>query len=803
MHDRTVSQRASRLALLLAALILLLGTLPVRAATSVSIDARAMLDGRYEVGGWAAISVTLVNEGEPTEGYLAAETRSGVMRRFIEMPAGARKAVTLYVQPEAFQRRVTVRYDEPNGVVESVVELRAFEQAGGQAAVVGDGAGHLRPQLSATDDGRPEPIALTVADLPERPEPLDGLSGIVWAADSTALSDAQRRALERWVADGGELVVLGGADWQARTAAFVDLLPLADLAAVDGIGQAELAAWAGVDEPPEAETTVASGTSHPEARALGTAGDGTVLISMREVGGGRVILVGSDLATEAHRGWTGAPSLWSRLLPTTAAIEQFWGGFQPPEEAENAMSQALGNVPSLEVPPAELLLAVIVAYILLIGPISYVLLRRLDRRELAWVTAPLLVVLFTACSYGIGNTLKGGDVIVNQISLVHSSTAGGAATVQAYAGIFSPERDTFDLTVEADALMAQLRPVNVPNQRPASAVVADQGDPAQLRGLSIGVFGFEGVRADAIVEHAPALSVEWTHDDDRLVGTVTNVGDEPLADVAFISSSGGIRVGDLEPGAQATFTLPRNLNGSSASDGVYGFGGFGGDGERERTTQLRRQVIDALVGFGGGFMPGMDIAADSGRGPYLIGWHSAQGPLPILVDDRSAQRLNHAVEVVAVRPQPASGEVTVGPGRMSVSIREREGDVGDAGPGMVTISDGSAVFSVALPLELSGMAATEVEIVAGPDPGMVIMEEGGFGGFWPPGMEIEVRDPGTGEWTLLGDLSQQNRFTIEDPATAISATGRIDVRVSGDGMNANFGPNSIFVSARVSGVIGE
>ena len=48
------------------------------------------------------------------------------------------------------------------------------------------------------------------------------------------------------------------------------------------------------------------------------------------------------------------------------------------------MTTALANLPSLAVPSAELLLAIIVGYILLIGPLSYLVLRRLDRRELAW-----------------------------------------------------------------------------------------------------------------------------------------------------------------------------------------------------------------------------------------------------------------------------------------------------------------------------------------------------------------------------------------------------------------------------------
>jgi hypothetical protein len=802
MHDRPVPTRASRLALLLALAALLVGVLPVHAASSIQIEARALVAGRYEVGGWAAVSVTLVNEGEPTEGYLTAETRSGVMRRFVEMPAGARKAVTLYLQPEAFQRRITVRYEDPNGSVESAVDVRVLEQSSGQFAVVGDGAGTLRPQLlGAGEVGLPEPIALGLADLPERPEPLGGFAAIVWAADSGALTDAQRRSLERWIGDGGQLVVVAGPDWQARAARFADLLPLEGLASSDGVPHDALAAWSGVTEPPVALATVATGTLRDDARALVTAEDGTILASVREVGAGRLILLGTDLATDAYRGWTGAPGFWSRLLPTGAAIERFWGGgFPVREEAENSMSQALGNVPALEVPPAELLLAVIVGYILLIGPISYVVLRRLDRRELAWVTAPLLVVLFTACSYGIGSTLKGGDVVINQISLIRSSTAGMTATVQTYAGIFSPERSTFDLSVEADALMAQLRPANLPNARAGTSVVAEQGDPARLRGLAIGVFGFEGVRADAILEHRPALTVSWSYGDGDLVGIATNVGDDPLTDVAYISSAGGTRIGDLEPGASAEFTVARrNLNGSSASDQVYGFGGFGGSGERERTMMLRRQVIDALVGYGSS-MPGLEFG---GRGPFIIGWRTTPGPLPIEIEGIDAQRLDQTVEVVAVRPTISSGELTVEPGRMSVVVRDLEGDAIVEGPGMVLLANGSAAFSIALPLEASGMAVSAVEIIAGPDPSMVFSEQGGFGGFWPPGYTIEIRDGETGAWTVLGNLDEASRFTIDDPARVVSATGRVEVRVRGELANPEFGMNTVFVSARVTGVIGE
>lgn len=815
MTNRTLIQRASRhapargYALLVALVVATLATLApaatVRAASSVDIEARPLMGGRYAVGGWAAIAVTLVNDGEPTDGTLSAQTDAGTVRRFVEMPAGARKVVMLYVQPEAFQRRVTVRYDEPNGRVEAVAEVRVLERSGGQVAIVGDGAGTLRPQLAqAGANDAPEPMVLAPADIPERPEPMEGVAAIVWAGDSSALNEDQRRSIERWVGSGGQLVVVGGADWQSRTAAFAQMLPLAELGATDEVPLAALARWTGSDAPPAPTSTVSAGALREDARALVAADDGTPLLSMRPVGAGRVILLGPDLATDAFRGWEASPRLWLRLLPSFLSFEEFFGGFPPGGEVGAAMSQALSNLPSLEVPPAELLLAVIVGYILLIGPISYLVLRRIDRREMAWVTAPVLVVLFTACSYGIGSSLKGSDVIVNQIALIHTSSAGGVATVESYAGIFSPQRSTYDLRVDADALMARLQPLDfAPNQRNAAPVTVELGDPARLHDLAIGVFGFEAIRADAVTDYEPSLSVSWRYEDGDLIGTVTNLSDKTIEDVAYVSNGAGERVGDLAPGEEAEFEVSNtNFTGSSASDQVYGFGGFENMNEEQRLIMMRRQVIDALVGYGA-MMPGVDGKSTGGAGAYVIGWLDGDGPVPVVVEDTVTQRYSHAVEVLAVRPGLGSGEVTVTPAQMSVAVIDSTGDASSGGPGMMFVGEGSVTYAVSLPLEASDMTVTELEILIGPDPMMVLDGGAVGGGFWPPGFTAEVRDATTGEWLMLGDISQQSRFEIEDAASVLGATGRLEVRITGTEIDPNFGQPGVFVSARATGVIGE
>lgn len=795
------------LALALVMASVLLATLPgsARGASSVGIEVRALVGGRYEVNGWAGLAVSLVNEGVPVEGWVVAETSAGSARRFVEMPSGARKVVMLYVRPEPFQRSIEVRYEEPNGTVRAQTELRVLEQASDQVAIVGDPTGVLRPQLVTIDgSSRPDPILLATADLPQRPEPLAGIAVIVWAADSSAVDEEQRRSLERWVADGGQLIVIGGPDWQARTSAFTDILPVEALTAVDGVGLDAFASWSSAAAPPEPEATVSTGTLRDGALPLITADDGTILASMRSVGTGRVVLLGTDMAAEPYRGWEGSTRLWGRLFPGDALAEWFGGG-QDLEGTANAISQALTNLPELEIPPAELLLAIVAGYIILIGPISYLVLRRLDRRELAWITAPLLVVLFTGTSYGVGYAMKGSDVILNQITIIRTASEGETAQVETYAGVFSPSRRTFDLRVDADALVAAVDTSFA--TRPSSAGgVIEQGNPARLRGLGVATAGFQVIRADGISAHQPAITVTWESVDGAMVGTVTNVGEESLTDVAYISIAGGEMVGDLAPGESAEFTVDgRNLNASSASDQVYGFGGFDSGNAEQRRIAARRYIIDALVGYGGGF-PVVDGGASvaGGRGPYVIGWRAGEGPMPLALEDSPAQRYGDIVEVVGVRPLPASGEVTVTPAQMSVALVSTTGQVETVGPGSTMVGDGTATFSIALPLEVNGIAVSEAEIIVGPDPGMVFSEPGDMMGFWPPGIVLEILDPTTGTWTLLGDISEANRYELADPATYVSSGGRIEVRFTGsEEMDPNMGMATVYVSASVSGVLGR
>jgi hypothetical protein len=803
MTNRTAPRVPLALALALLTVIALAG--PVAAADPVTIEARAQVAGRFEANGWLGVAVTLSNSGEPTTGYVVADSEDGTVRRLVELPAGARKQVNLYVRPPNFSATVAVRFTDTNGTLRTsaTASVRVLDRTAATIAIVGDPAGNLRPQIIGRAQGLPDPIPLQPADLPERPEPLAGLEAILWAADSSSLTEAQRMSLERWVAGGGHLVVIGGADWQARTANLADMLPVESITASDGVALAPLYQWLAARPPAGAGTqTVALGTPRSGAVDLVSSGDQSLFASMSR-GAGRVTWIGADMATEPFRGWPDASALWSRLLPDNRVSQQMGEPGPIEDELSGFMIQALSNLPSLDVPGAELLLALLAAYILLIGPVSYFALRRLDRRELAWVTAPLLVVIFSTGTYGLGLSMKGSDIIVNEVSLVRATPDATTATVSTYAGVFSPSRASYDLSVPGEALMSGIVNNFVdfdPGNR--RRYVTEQGTPSHLLDLNVSVFGLEAVRSETIISYQPDLDVEWSYTEGGIEGEVTNHGDGTVEDVAVLAPGGGKLVGTLEPGASETFELRiTNVSERATSDQVYGFTNGGRTTAALRRIAVRRQVIDSLVGYGGFGGPVGSMSGGVGRGPYVIGWRVDESSMPIQLDGHAVQRYAQTVEVLAGTPRLGPGTVRIQPAQLTTELESTAGTVQELEPGWLTLGEGEVVFRLSLPLEASRIAPSKVELVVGSDPSVIYFNQAGFSSPLPEGYQVSAYDRASGDWIDVGDVSTGSHFVMGNPANLLDAGGGILIRVTGSDIDEEFGNSPVFVGALVEGVL--
>ena len=147
-------------------------------------------------------------------------------------------------------------------------------------------------------------------------------------------------------------------------------------------------------------------------RALATVGD-RVVAAERCLRQRPVTLLGFDPTTS----WIAEGDTGRRpVAPPPARPHRRPHGRRRQPARQRGLRQPAGALPSADRRPARA-----AGYILLIGPINYLVLRRLDRREWAWLTMPVLIVVFAVGAYGIGSLLRGSAVIVNEVAIVRGA----------------------------------------------------------------------------------------------------------------------------------------------------------------------------------------------------------------------------------------------------------------------------------------------------------------------------------------------------------------------------------------------
>ena len=230
----------------------------------------------------------------------------------------------------------------------------------------------------------------------------------------------------------------------------------------------------------------------------------------------------------------------------------------------------MSDLPALALPPIGGLVLLLFGYIALIGPINYLVLKRLDKREWAWVTMPALIGVFAVGAYAYGSALRGSDVIVNEVAIVRGAPDATEGAAQVYLGVFSPTRGTYQVALPGGALLSA--PVNgdfFGGQGTVLDVV--QGDTARVRNLSVGFGSLRTVRAETPAE-VPLVHADLQLVNGVVTGTIRNDSTKVLEAPAVVLGGSVVVLSDIEPGATAKVTLrvSSNLFGTALSDKIVG-----------------------------------------------------------------------------------------------------------------------------------------------------------------------------------------------------------------------------------------
>ena len=613
----------------------------VSAADPPTMTARVLLQGHARIGSWIAIEVHLVNTGPSISGELRLQGGSQGGTRYataVQLDSPSDKTWILHAQPPSFgQQLEVVLVSGGETLLRQKVAVTIHDPGQLTVGVIAENSPKIVGTLSLPAVQNQQPavvIPLTVADLPTRIEAWSALDRLVWQdVDASTLSTEQLTALRGWLALGGKLIIVGGTAGIGTLGGFPDaILPYRPTSTVD-VASASLTGLVGT-VPADAGDVPAMAGDLVQGRALVTSGD-RVVAAQTTYGSGTVTVLGIDPTV----GWVAQAAASRSLWPALIGVRSD-GTVAMTDDSQ--IVSAVSNLPSLALPPLRDLLLLLFGYVALIGPVNYLVLRRLDRREWAWITMPVLIVGFAVGAYAFGSALRGSSIIVNEVGIVRGAPDATEGSAQVYLGVFSPARGTYQVAVPGGALLSSPISGDVFGGQTASLDVL-QGDPSRIRDLSVGFGSLRTIRAEsqAVV---PKIHAEMALVDGKLTGTVRNDSQVKLEKPAIVLGSNVKVLKDLSPGEQVdvSLTISNQLTfGQPLSDRIFGqifFGSGTVTTDNARRDQTRHQIVDQLT-----YDPMFGNAGKlATQGPVLFAW-GRDAVLDVSVEGQTANRVSNVL----------------------------------------------------------------------------------------------------------------------------------------------------------------
>jgi hypothetical protein len=455
--------------------------------------------------------------------------------RSVDVPGGSVKRYEMVIPGETLgggTLEIAVTFGSLQAT-DSVDSADGAELVGLLPGVLGGGARRAVPGAAAlsVDVNLARFAALAPDDLGRGAAAIESLSTIgVTPDDLAGLAPSARATLFDWVAAGGRLLL--DTPGSGKAAEGTENLP---------------AAW----RPDEGTTRAAAGR-------------------------GEVRLTG-DAMTSGR---------WAGLVDPSPISRDTSGGFF----GNPGVAEVVARDAGLQLPRLAFLIAFLVVYVLAVGPVTALVLRRRRRPELAWVVVPALALVFTLVAYGVGGRDRNNARIAHG-TLIDTSgprpvattwvglTKGGAGTAR----VSFPSGWAVDGDINGGFGFDGRQPSS-----PEVALTAD-GPSAKLE-LAVGQYGI--VRAGGpgklpAASGEPGGGLEMTAEADEagtgVRGTVRNRTPWTLEE-AFVFVGGGVEpVGSLRPGQKKEWSVA-NLRGGDQDGRDWARSFWGDTGGRDSAT---------------------------------------------------------------------------------------------------------------------------------------------------------------------------------------------------------------------------
>jgi hypothetical protein len=561
------------------------------------LSVQAGFNSAYHTGNWIPIQVKINNNGSPFDGTISVSfstpypgsnpysTNISTYQTAISLPALSQKLVTLYVPIEDTEgppNKLTIHLQDNNNheVTKQSVPINPIASNELYIGLISDQPLDVK-QLTGALSGqnahpRVEPLA--TATLPTAVAALNNFDLLVLGhATTSTLSNDQRTALQDWVRQGGTLVEVGGPEWHSTLGSLpTSLLPVT-LIGTDTVaaGQHLLPQNGSTVSTNDTLTTgvpISVATPKPGSLVL-LASNNIPLIVQANSGQGLVYYLAYDPFLDPLVNWTNTSNLWTNLLMRTLGdqiltINSGNLGYNNPPTSKYGLYESINNfleslVPNT-FPSIWLILTLLISYVLILGPLRFLLVRWRKKKAWSWRIVIATIVLFSLLSYGLALAVKGTSVVSSKASVLQLSqpdSTGSQAHVTDFVGVYVPSQGDFHVHLPGTRLVEatdQPTPYYSGFSGQSSlhkTVITTQANSTNvdLQGVDTWTLRTLTTKYDTHIQGGITSNLSFSKN--TITGTVTNSLPYSLKDAYLLVGTDYIAVGNLASGQTQAIQL--------------------------------------------------------------------------------------------------------------------------------------------------------------------------------------------------------------------------------------------------------
>ena len=522
-------------------------------------------ENHYKLGKYMPINIVIDNKGTDIEGTIEIEVpqnneKYNIYSESIILPKDTKKNYKISIPVNSYFDSIDVRVKSKG---KTLIETKKYI---GSGRLVEDKLlmGILSEDFNSItylNSGNINYKIVKLEEVPEKEIDLDMFDTIcINNYDTSKLSKESYESLKKWVNNGGELIIGTGPSY-ANT-----LSKINDDFLVGSIKQAK-----------KVKTSFGKKTIKPieieiqeiDIKSKNIYSEKDIpLIKEVEKENGKITICLFDLGLEPLSNWEsnkelGAMLLNKQVINTREGLYDYWD-----------IKQVISIISNLKLPKIMSLIIILSIYVIVVGIINYLILKRMDKRYLIWLTVPILSIVFSIIIYSIGKPTRINSVIINNANIV--TINNNKISTNSYYAIIPSKKMDVELDIKENESIMPLGEFhgdftvtnsNKKINRSIDIEINSSGERKTIKYNKLRAFESRIISTNTTSRVKESMKIDINYYDSVLKGTIKNQLPYNLENAFVWSGNKIVTLGDIKNNQE--ITLDKNMKNIGTVNDFY------------------------------------------------------------------------------------------------------------------------------------------------------------------------------------------------------------------------------------------